>query len=162
MKRRLIEHFSPRLARLPLADGCPALPLRATNAHLFLPAARMISDKLKRTAYPHLAALGFPVNQAPNPIQMLWEQPAIRELLSPDNMATRALYRPERLKEFLQSSRSEVFTRARRFGRILTLEMLAQALRGFPPHNGDSRSNLMDECLSGSAYDGKADFAPKY
>jgi len=137
MKRRLIEHFSPRLARVPLTDGCPALPLRVNTAYLFLPATRLVSKKVKRIMQPHLAAFGLPVNKAPNPIRMLWEQREIQELLSPGNMATRTLYRPHGLERFLQSSKAEVFAGVRGFGRILTLELLAQALRGFPLDDGD-------------------------
>ena len=40
MSRKLIEYLNPELARLPLAEGYPALPLRLTTLHKFWPLAR--------------------------------------------------------------------------------------------------------------------------
>jgi asparagine synthetase B (glutamine-hydrolysing) len=121
MTRRLIERMLPSLAALPTAIGGPALPLRLSTAHRFFPfllqATREAADRLRRSRLPAKKA---------NPVSELWKQEELRETLMPETMRSAALYRPEALQAFLADSSSQNFSAFERFGRILTLEMVAR------------------------------------
>jgi len=134
MSRRLIEHESPQLARLPLPGGYPALPLRLTTMHQFGPlllhysrlVARrlLIQAKLKGrerrvTLYPH----------ARLPLSRLVGLEEVRTLLDPNQMYTRELYNTEALRIELKKCLLETSTNAYRLGRILTLELLGRTVR---------------------------------
>jgi asparagine synthase (glutamine-hydrolysing) len=128
MSRRLIEHLNPSLAALPLAQGYPALPLRPTTAHLFWPLAKELAEKAWRRAWGLFGAEGHPATRAQNPAIGLWENEEVSGLLRQDRMITRELYKPAALESFLGMSRSERFSKISQFGRVLTLELLAQAV----------------------------------
>jgi hypothetical protein len=124
LSRRLIEHLDPALARLPLAQGYPALPLRPSTAHLFLPLAAEIAGKSWRKLVRR------PRSAPGNPVRALWDVPEIRDLLRPDAMITALLYDSGRLRAFLDASRGEAFGAASSFGRVLTLEAASRACAG--------------------------------
>jgi hypothetical protein len=128
MHRRLIEHFSPLLARVPLTDGCPALPLRLNTAHLFHPMAGVLYRALKRKIRRAFPTLVPAVPTSPNPIRRLWQETDMGDCLNPATMASRDLYNVPILDRLLSASRAESFPEAKRFGRIVTLELLARAL----------------------------------
>jgi hypothetical protein len=133
MSRKLIEYLNPELARLPLAEGYPALPLRLTTLHKFWPLARVNAHVMGRYLSKRLGrAQSFSPVRSPYPFSMaeLWRREEIAGLLDVPSMLTRDLYAPARLREFLVASRREGFAKTHQAGRILTLEMTARAVRG--------------------------------
>lgn len=129
MARRLIEYLNPRLAALPMAQGYPAVPLRAATAHLFWPALKELAPILRRRvlrAVPGLRALS-PAHQ--NWLMGFSQSEQARDLLSPLGMVTSSLYSRHRLDAFLTSSRQPDFAGERQLGRVFTLELLARSLR---------------------------------
>lgn len=129
MSRRLIEHLSPPLAAMPLAQGYPALPLRPGTAHRFLPLARQLLDKVWNKLVPAKPSRR-PAPSQPSRLlaEMLSKEDEIVSLLTPGEMATREIFEPRRLEEFVASVRAGSVAEAR-LGRILTLEYLGHALR---------------------------------
>ena len=115
MSRRLIEHFDPRLASLPLAQGYPALPVRPANLHRFLPMAAEFGGSLIRHAS---ARLGF--ERAPAAESGFY--PTAHQVLNSSSV-TAPLYRKEVWNTL--SAQPEPLLR-----RMCTLELVAQALRG--------------------------------
>ncbi len=84
MSRKLIEYLNPELARLPLAEGYPALPLRLTTLHKFWPLARENAHVMgrylsKRLGRAHSSAPA----RSPYPFTMpeLWRRQEIAGLL---------------------------------------------------------------------------------
>jgi hypothetical protein len=126
MARGLIEHLNPRLAALPMAGGYPASPIRITNAVRFLPLAGEILTKAKRRILG--ARRGAASAALPSAVANLWAQDDVRTLLDVRTMKTAGLYREEALASFLRSSETPGFASPRLFGRVLTLELAAQAL----------------------------------
>jgi hypothetical protein len=59
----------------------------------------------------------------------LWNDGEFRDLLEPARMRTAPLYEPRRLTAFLSAAREQVFGRVAQLGRVLTLELLARAVR---------------------------------
>ena len=125
MTRRLIEYLNPRLAAMPLAQGYPALPLRLTTAHKFGPLAMEVARKVQHRVWRKASNGARPVN----PIRGLWEQEEVREICDPGSMRTGALYDGRALREFLAASRDTSFPQHARFGRVLTLELLARSVQ---------------------------------
>jgi hypothetical protein len=127
MARRLIEHLNPTLAALPMAGGYPASPIRLTNALRFLP---LLGENASKAAGRVRRAFSKAprTSRAPSVVAELWSQEEIRGLLRPAGMKTERLYRPDALASFLEASQSPGFSAGRQLGRILTLELVAQAL----------------------------------
>ena len=130
MSCRLIEFQNPKLAALPLAEGYPALPWRLSNAHLFGPLYRQMSRALIRRALL-TARLPSPFGgKAPAPSgNGFWDHRLVRDLLDCPGMQTAHLYEPEKLAGVFTESRSGSAVATARASRILTLEMLARAVR---------------------------------
>lgn len=130
MMRRLIEHLSPALARLPMAGGWPAAQLRPSNLLQFLPLfAKNVSKGVRRVR----RSLGKPAPARPDPSARtaaadLWAQDDVRALLRPDAMKTAHLYDPAALAAFFADSQSDGATTDSKLGRVLTLELVAHAL----------------------------------
>jgi hypothetical protein len=140
MSRRLIEYLNPELAELPTEEGYPALPLRPWNAHRFGQLARRYSPLIWRRLLLELG-LPSPAPRKNNPfveggghlIARLCELEEVRELLDPTQMATRELYDPMILGQVLEEGRTERDVGTYQVGRILTLELLARAIRNVKP-----------------------------
>jgi hypothetical protein len=131
MMRQLIEHLHPALAALPMADGSPALPLRAGTLHRFGPHAAALGGKAwgrVRRKLGGAAAAAAPSGGAGEAIARLAADPEIAALLEPAAMRTRELYEPRALAELLAAARAPGFDRPRRWGRVLTLELVAREL----------------------------------
>jgi asparagine synthase (glutamine-hydrolysing) len=131
MARRLLEHLHPGLAAIPLAEGYPAMPLRINTASLF---GRQAWDTVRRLQ--HRVRPPFPggIPEAPSvspphPAQGLWQLAEIRDLLDPASMISGDLYDPAALRCLLEPSRAGALSSPSQFGRILTLELLARAIR---------------------------------
>jgi asparagine synthase (glutamine-hydrolysing) len=123
MSRRLIERLNPVLAAMPLADGSPALPLSLATAHHFWPlAAALLSKAAAKVNRP-----GRSGRQAAAPPPAIAELTDIRELLRPDRMKSADLYNPRFLARLEKEKPCDVL--GNRLGVILTLEMLARAVR---------------------------------
>ena len=128
MTRRLIEYLDPKLAAIPLTQGYPALPLRPRTAHLFWPLARELSFAATKRLRHFLP--GRPQPQVSvNPIKGLWSIEEMREMLDPKTMASSSLYNFGPLTGLLRQSQDDHFAGSRRFGRILTIELLARRIQ---------------------------------
>lgn len=135
MSRRLIEYEDSRLARIPLPEGYPALPLRLKTMYQFGPVllhySRLVIRRLliqaklrtrKRTVkilYPHIDLS----------LSQLVGLEEVRTLLDPSQMYTRELYDTPVLRLELNKCPTETSTNATRLSRILTLELLARTVR---------------------------------
>lgn len=133
MTRALIEHLNPRLAVLPMADGSPALPLRAGTLHRFGPHAAALGGKAwgrvrRRMGGGAASGGGAAGVAAADGVTRLWADADIAGLLSPESMVTHELYDRAALGSFLAASRAVGFDQPRRFGRVLTLELVARVL----------------------------------
>ena len=131
MMRQLIERLHPALAALPMADGSPALPLRAGTLHRFGPHAATLGGKAwgrVRRKLGGAATVGAPSGGAGEAIARLAADSEIAALLEPAAMRTRELYAPGALDELLAAARAPGFDRPRRWGRVLTLELVAREL----------------------------------
>lgn len=123
LSRHLIELQDPRLARLPLAGGYPATPLRPTN---FASHWRLAVEWGGRAA--RYASRRIGLRQAPRaaePQDQLWGAPDFAALLDPGEMASASLYRAERLREVLSEGGRPGWAK---LGRIVTLELLARRI----------------------------------
>jgi hypothetical protein len=131
MARRLLAHLNPALAALPMAGGYPASPIGVANALRFLPLARETAAK---AAGRLRRALGRPAAGAAGPsvVADLWAREDVREILDPGRMRTAPIYRDGALSAFLRDSQAPGFPAGRKFGRVLTLELVALALARAP------------------------------
>jgi asparagine synthetase B (glutamine-hydrolysing) len=130
MSRRLLELQNPKLAALPLAEGYPALPWRLSNAHRFGPLYAEMSRALIRRAFL-TAGLPSPfAGKAPAQSgNSFWDHRLVGDLLEGQAMKTSHLYNREKLDGVFRDSRSGSALATSRASRILTLEMLARAIR---------------------------------
>jgi hypothetical protein len=133
MTRALIEHLNPKLAALPMADGSPALPLRAGTLHRFGPHAAALGGKawgrVRRKMGGGAAGSGGAAGAAAaSGVARLWADTDIAALLQPGAMRTRELYERTTIAAFLAAARTPGFDQPRRLGRVLTLELVARAL----------------------------------
>ncbi|HYC78896.1 MAG TPA: hypothetical protein VEI02_14820, partial [Planctomycetota bacterium] len=127
MAPRLVERLDRRLAAMPMAGGGPALPLRLSTAHRFLPRAAALGARALRRAARRVGVGGG--NAAVSPVADAWTWPETADLLRPEAMATRDFYADGALARFFAASRRPGFSAPRAFGRALTLELTARALR---------------------------------
>ena len=126
LTRRLIEYQCPKLAAMPLAAGYPAMPVRWDTIHRFGPLAVEVGESVLRRI---IRGLGLQRTRGPlttNLVSMLWGLEEVRDCLSPRNMRTRALYRPETLDRVLQRARIPGAPEAQTAGRVLSLELTAR------------------------------------
>lgn len=134
MIRRMIEHQSPRLAGLPTAGRYPASPLRLSNAHRFCPAASefgwLAARRLLRNLGMHLPpprSVLLPGDAGRTALLREFRQlDEVMDCTDPARMATRDFYNTKMLSRVLAEDEHPAF------GRILTLELLARALRQKP------------------------------
>jgi hypothetical protein len=128
MSRRLIEHQSPKLAALPLAQGYPALPVRWNTLHRFGP---LVAETARTGWRALLRKTGLRSRRDPQhsyPLVRIAHFEEVRELLRPDRMASRDLYDADRLSAFLNVDLKTV-SLPERYGRLLTVELAARAVR---------------------------------
>ncbi len=126
MSRRLIEHLEPRLSRMPLAGGLPAAPLRPGTAHRYVPLAREMLGKLRRRLPGGGVAAAAPARDVA--LETLLGSEEVRTLLAVDRMRTRELYEPRELHRYVAAALERPAGHASQLGRILTLELLAEAV----------------------------------
>ena len=113
-----------------MAGGSPAAPIGPSNFWRFGPLlaenAGKAASRLRRAA--GLGPRRRPDPAAPSSVADLWAQEDVRALLQPAAMKTASLYDPAALASFLDASQQPGFTDSSKLGRILTLELAAQAL----------------------------------
>jgi hypothetical protein len=127
MSRRLIEHFDPELAMLPLAQGYPALPLRPDTLKHFWPLAAELGRKLGGKLRTSVRGS---VPDGASEIHFLTEgEEEVQEMLQPKAMVTGNLYDETRLKDFLVRASGTSFGESTQLARVLTLEMAGRAIR---------------------------------
>jgi asparagine synthase (glutamine-hydrolysing) len=129
LTRRLIEYLDPRLSRMPLAEGYPAVPLRPGTAHLFWPQAVDTLNKVLKRAPTDSPA------SPENPLKRLWALEEVATLLEPRSMASADLYQPHALQQYLKNTREDAWRKTGTFGRIVSLELLSRAIRRTSPVN---------------------------
>lgn len=125
MSRRLIEHFNPQLAALPLAQGYPALPLRWNTAVHFWPLAAELAAKVGARLWRRP---GQGNHKAPT--QRWIESEPARDLLRPEAMVSGPLYARRRLAAALERAAAGGAAESLLMERVLTLEMVARAMQG--------------------------------
>jgi asparagine synthase (glutamine-hydrolysing) len=127
MARALIDRLDPALAALPMAGGYPASPIRLSNAHRFLP---LLAENAAKAVQRARRAFGKTASRPPSAsaAAVLWAQEEVPALLLPARMSTAGLYDPAALAAFFEASKAPGFAEPRKLGRILTLELVAQAL----------------------------------
>ena len=135
MSRRLISHYDPQLAALPTESGYPALPLGLTTAHHFWPLVAEYGPLVWRRLLLQCGLQSRPSvrNVAPSyadsPIAKLLHIDEVRDLLDPSHMASRDLYDISTLRRAVEEPQVESNPGTYRLSRILTLELLARAIR---------------------------------
>ncbi len=129
LMRRIIEGLNPKLARIPMTDGCPALPIRPTTLHLFLPyltdTSRRIFNKLQRmiTKTPYR-----PPPTSGADISMILKHEEGRSFVSPEDMRVTAFLNEDALSSALDVIQKKPHIYRRELGRIVTLEMVSRLL----------------------------------
>ena len=130
MSRRLIEYQNPKLAALPLAQGYPALPGPLEYAASLLAARDGNGPDGPAGAAAHRGAEtaeGFP--RPGYPLARIAALEEVHELLRPEQMASRDVYRPDRLRDFVTGVDLKNAGNPECFGRLLTVELTARAVR---------------------------------
>lgn len=134
--RLLMEQVNPVLAGFETTRGGPALPMRATNLHRFIPYWSRLGTQLVRKA--SCALLGRSL--LPEARSAFASYPLARwrretlDCLEQDNMLNPAymhsgrLYDAEHLANFLERARTEEFPQETFLSRILTVEMALRAV----------------------------------
>jgi len=129
--RLMLERLSPALAQTEIANGGPALPMRLTNLHRFIPywlglgrelAWRVGRKYLKRNLWKKSDigkdGIAWPVAQ--------WRRDTVSQLgdvLMPAHMLSASLYDPDRLQAFLTQALTDDFRHEELLGRIVTIEI---------------------------------------
>jgi hypothetical protein len=108
MARLLIGHLDPVLAALPMADGSPVLPIRRWTPRL----------RRRPRASPAFEADSVGLRT----------DPGVGAIVDPKSMLTAELYDPQSLARFVTASLEPGFADASRFGRLLTLELVARSV----------------------------------
>jgi hypothetical protein len=133
LSRRLIDHYSAKLAALPTSNGGPASPLHLSNALSFLPLAQSYVPLVARRI---ASGLGVSAHSEKNPLNnngsgesifdRLCRLEEVRELTDPRVMVTAELYNVARLRAVLAERPRPRYSPTAWPGRILTLELLGR------------------------------------
>ncbi|HLF25788.1 MAG TPA: hypothetical protein VJG32_05590 [Anaerolineae bacterium] len=136
--RLILERIAPALANAETADGGPALPMRLTNLHRFVPYWLSVAEKLawgasyrltrkslwnKRDSGP--AGKAYPVAR--------WRRETLRQLeaqslLAPAKMHSAGLYDSNALQAFLARAQADDFREEPTLGRMITVEMALRSV----------------------------------
>ena len=128
MARELVAYMNPDLAVLPMAGGYPAMPIRWNTAHRFGPLLSETAVKVRRRLLRGRRQANSET-AGRSVVHDLWREPEVHETLQAREMLTEPLYRRRELEAFLISSQRPGFNALSHFGRIVTLELLARAIR---------------------------------
>jgi hypothetical protein len=134
--RLLMEKVNPVVAGFQTTRGGPALPMRATNLHRFIPYWSRLGAQLVRKASRALLGRSL-LPEAPSAVASYpltrWRRDTL-DCLEQDNILNHAhmhsgrLYDAEHLANFLEQARSEEFSLESFLSRILTVEMALRAV----------------------------------
>jgi asparagine synthase (glutamine-hydrolysing) len=123
--RRILTEYQPSLAEIPLDRGYPPLPAALSNIHRFWPLLkyyqRRILSKLDRMLNRHPRRQSSTQGHFSAGIG-IWDQEAIRELLSPTSMRLGCFIDTSALAAFLDRSKSQEFPFGGQLSKVLTLE----------------------------------------
>jgi len=134
--RLLMEKVNPFLASVETTDGGPALPMRVTNLHKFIPYFSLIGGQfVRKVSREFLGRSLLPVARdefATYPITR-WRRETLDCLeqdgiLDPAHMHSGRLYDTEHLANFLKQARTEEFSQETLLSRILTVEMALRSV----------------------------------
>jgi len=132
--KAILEKYNSRLANIPVEGRGPAVPMRITNFHRFLPSraararqaankfAQVVSGKtlwtdLREEGYSRLARR-----------QSILQFSRARGLFDPQTMHSRAMYDAAGLRMFLEQAQTAGFAHDEFLGRMLTVEMALRAV----------------------------------
>jgi hypothetical protein len=136
--RLMLERTNPILANIETADGGPAVPIRLTNLHKFVPYWLNVSEKLawgvtrkflkrklwrKRDAGP--AGTAYPVTQWRRETLSQFED---EDLLTPVKMHSANLYDSDELQTFLAQAQTDSFSHDSLLSRVITVEMALRSV----------------------------------
>jgi hypothetical protein len=134
--RLLMEKVNPVLASIETTSGGPALPMRATNLHKFVPYWSLIGKQLvRKTSRALLGRNLLPAARdefATYPLTR-WRQDTLdyieqSNILNHAQMRSGRLYNAEHLANFLKRARTEEFGQETFLSRILTVEMALRSV----------------------------------
>ena len=134
--RTLFQAILRFLAGVETTSGGPALPMRATNLHKFIPYWSLVGKQLVRKASHALLGRSL-LRQlrdefATYPLTR-WRQDTLDcleqdDILDHAHMHSGGLYNAERLANFLKQARTEEFSQETFLSRILTVEMALRSV----------------------------------
>jgi hypothetical protein len=126
--RAMLQKTQPRLAAVPVENGYPAEPLGLTNFHRFAPLLVSYGRKAWQKGWRMLghAPAGAVGGRQPARLQ-LWNEPAVQDWLTPEQMRLSEVLSPAGLKSFLLMARQEKFTYEQQWARVLSCEMALRA-----------------------------------
>jgi len=123
--RKMIERLDPSMARFPLEQGYPALPVRWDTFVRFWPLpvhfGSKVFWKISRVLNPSKTK-NDQFSRQSLIRKKLWEDGEVQALLEPKYMKTRALCDNDLLDEFVRQSRNPGFPYHDQWARLLSLE----------------------------------------
>ena len=128
--RKMLVRLQPELAAWPLEHGHPAMPLRLSNVHRFLPLVNHYGQRIRRKLAGKLGLSSR--KSSPDGLNQrlkLWQEEEVQACLDPGNMQLAAIAGEEGLQGFLENARQPEFAFDAQFLRTLTLEHTLQRLR---------------------------------
>ena len=133
--RKMLAEFQPQLARYPLEQGYPALPVTWRTIYRFWPVPLYYGKKLLKKGLLQLGyvdARRVPSVRSSKAIQF-WKQEEAQALLRPAGMKSAALFDSTALEAFIERSRLGNFVPNGGWSRLLTLEYTLQVLDQLRP-----------------------------
>ncbi|MFO1053680.1 MAG: hypothetical protein U1F36_15805 [Planctomycetota bacterium] len=128
LARMVLARFAPKLARMRLESGGPALPRTALNAWRFLPEAVGFAKKVAlKLAGRRTHARTLEETSAPR--LALWSDPRLRDLLDPTRMELGGHVDRDELRSLVDATRAPQFEHELLFGNLLALELGLRRLR---------------------------------
>jgi hypothetical protein len=127
--RKMLDQFSPRMARYPLEHGFPAQPTSWRNFYRFFQLATHLGEKAIARASRRLASRRTAGSESRNCSSRLelWNDERVREALCPSEMKMGVVLDSAALKTFLENSRKESFAFGDQWARLLSLECALRA-----------------------------------
>jgi hypothetical protein len=126
--RRMLAHFQPGLAEVPLDRGYPAEPVSWRNFYRFWPLPKYYAG---RALVKILRKLGHSpptvASQMPQRLR-LWQEPAVKAIMQVSSMRSGCLLDAAALEGFLEQSRQPDFSFNDQWTRLLSFEYTLRSL----------------------------------
>lgn len=123
--KRMLQQLNPALARVPLENGAPALPLSPRTLPWFWPAPVELARKVVARARRR-ASLDAPRTRADLPprMQLLLGDATIHDVLDPRSMRSAGILDLHALRAFLAAASERDFTFDLQWTRLLSIELM--------------------------------------